>query len=180
MKTIIFCCFIVIVYALSAEIVPYQEKNESNREQIHQTFTNSDPVKEKKHANTGEAKALLKKALDYMKEQGTEKAFSEFNKPGSQFFHKDLYIFAIDMEGNVLAHGGELDLVGTNQYNLKDSFGKLFIQDFIEQLYNKKTAVVEYHWRNYETLKIESKLSYLEKFSNNIFLGCGIYYGEKK
>lgn len=179
MRNLIVLCILVLsihLYSKTDTVKEFEEQiNQNNR-----TTSGSSYLETKEtHANTAEAKALIKKAFKYIDLHGEEKAFSEFNNPKSEFFYKDLYIFVIDMKGNIFAHGGETQLVNTNQLKLKDSVGKYFIQDFIANLKTKDTAIVEYYWMNYETLEIESKLSYLEKYSNDRFLGCGIYYGIK-
>jgi cytochrome c len=46
-----------------------------------------------------EAKALLDKAVAYYKANGQPKAFAAFNDPKGAFVSKDLYIFALDMDG---------------------------------------------------------------------------------
>jgi len=144
-------------------------------EQNNSTSSNSeykDPV-----ATPEDAKKLVKEAIEYLDMYGKSKAFEEFSNKSGKFCYKDTYIFAIDMNGNVLAHGGDTELIGTNQYKLKDSVGKYFIQEFIILMNEKDTGWIEYKWRNYESFEIESKLTYLKKYDNNLFLGCGIYYG---
>ncbi len=42
-----------------------------------------------------EAKALVKKAIDYMKANGKDKAFAEFSNPKGKFVDRDLYIFSL-------------------------------------------------------------------------------------
>ncbi|MBN1949088.1 MAG: cache domain-containing protein, partial [Candidatus Cloacimonetes bacterium] len=100
-----------------------------------------------------------------------------FHDIDSDFFYKDLYIFLIDMEGNVLAHGGDVSLAGTNQLNLRDSVGRYFIREFIDLMRNSSQGWLEYKWRNYQTHEIETKMSYLQKVNEQLFIGCGIYYG---
>ena len=123
-----------------------------------------------------EAKALVLKALDYIKENGKEKAFAAFMDKKGEFIYKDLYLFVIDMKGNVLVHGEDKSLVGKNQLDLKDSTGKHFIQDFIKLMQMEDSAWAEYKWRNYETHEIEPKLTFLKKLDDNTFIGCGAYY----
>ncbi|MCD6177612.1 MAG: cache domain-containing protein [Candidatus Cloacimonetes bacterium] len=96
------------------------------------------------------------------------------NKEG-RFQFKDFYLFVIYMDGNVPFHGGEEALTGKNMIDLKDSAGKYFIKDFIKLMEESNTSWKEYYWRNYETQKVEMKLTYLKKFNENIFIGCGAY-----
>ncbi len=131
---------------------------------------------EHKVGSPEEAKDMVIKGIDYFHKHGKEKAFSEFMRKNSIFYYKDLYLFVIDLKGNILVHGGEEDLIGTNQYDLKDSFGKFFIKEFIEIMKTEDSGWSKYNWRNYETYKIEPKLTFLKKFDENSFIGCGAYY----
>ncbi|MBC8385561.1 MAG: cache domain-containing protein [Candidatus Cloacimonetes bacterium] len=122
-----------------------------------------------------EAKSMVYTAENYLKLNGKEKAFSQFMNRNSKFFYKDLYIFVIDMEGNVLAHGTDHALLGKNLRNLKDSTGKLFVQEFLKMMSKADSGWTEYKWRNYETHEIETKLTFLKKIDDNCFIGCGAY-----
>ena len=122
-----------------------------------------------------EAKVMVEDAVSYMKEVDFEKAFLEFGEKEGRFHIKDLYLFVIDMDGNVLFHGGEESLIGKNMIDLKDSAGKYFIKDFIKLMEESNNGWKEYYWRNYETQKVEMKITYLKKYNDNIFIGCGAY-----
>jgi len=124
-------------------------------------------------AKQDEAKGLVKKAAAFMKKNGNEKGFAEFNKSPGQFVKGELYIFVLDAKGEVAAHGGNPKMVGKNMYELKDSDGKHFIQDSI------KTAKggggwTEYKWTNPASKKIELKVTYVEAVGDYT-LGCGFY-----
>jgi len=123
-----------------------------------------------------EARDLVERAIDYYQKHGRKKAYSEFMRKNSIFYYKDLYLFVIDLKGNILVHGGEENLIGTNQYNLKDSFGKFFIKEFIQIMKTQDSGWSKYNWRNYETYKIEPKLTFLRKLDDVCFIGCGAYY----
>ena len=62
-----------------------------------------------------DAKALVKQAVAYAKENGREKFFNEVRTPHGKFHFqegtkKGLYIFVYDEKGVVLAHGVRLEL----------------------------------------------------------------------
>jgi cytochrome c len=121
-----------------------------------------------------EAKTLMNKAVAYVKAVGKEKAFAEFTNKQGKFIDRDLYIFAVDLKGLTLAHGGNEKLVGKDLYGLKDADGKPFIQNFIEVAKTKGSGWVDYKWQNPLTKKIENKSTYVHKV-DDYFLGCGIY-----
>lgn len=121
-----------------------------------------------------EAVAMVRKAVAYIKENGKEKAFAEFNNPGGQFRDRDLYIFAEDLNGKMLAHGANPKLVGKVLIDLKDADGKFFVKSLIEVASGKNKGWVDYKWVNPATSAIEHKSSYVEKV-DDFLVGCGIY-----
>jgi signal transduction histidine kinase len=121
-----------------------------------------------------EAKALVNKAVAYVKAEGKENAFAEFTNQKGKFVDRDLYIFAVDFNGVTLAHGGNAKLVGKELSGLKDADGNYFIKKFIELAKTKGSGWVDYKWVNPVTKKIESKATYVQKV-DNFFLGCGVY-----
>lgn len=71
-------------------------------------------------ARSKEVIALVKKAKDYIAKNGQEKAITEFNKKSGEFSKNSSYIFALDYHRTFLATINYPNLVGTNQFNLKD------------------------------------------------------------
>lgn len=124
-----------------------------------------------------EAVALVKKAAAYLKENGKEKAFSEFNNPKGQFADRDLYVFVYGTSGDGinLAHGANPKLIGKNLLDLRDADGKLIVKGFIE-VGNSKTGHgwVDYKWPNPVTKAVEAKSTYIERVGD-VMIGCGIY-----
>jgi len=121
-----------------------------------------------------EAKSMMDKAVAFVKAEGQEKAFAEFSNPTGKFKDRDLYIFAVDLKGITLAHGGNAKLVGKDMSGLKDADGVYFIRECIEMAKTKGSGWVDYKWVNPATKTIEPKSTYIQKV-DNYFLGCGIY-----
>jgi cytochrome c len=124
--------------------------------------------------SANEAVALVKKASEYMKANGKDKSYAEFNKPTGQFIDRDLYIFVFDMNGTTLAHGTNPKLLTKNLSELKDADGKQFIKEFIDVANTKGKGWVDYKWTNPVTKAIEPKSTYVEKVGD-VLVGCGIY-----
>jgi signal transduction histidine kinase len=123
-----------------------------------------------------EAKAMVKKAVAYMKEVGKEKALAEFNNPKGKFIYKDLYVWATAMDGTNLSHPYTPALIGKNMYNLKDADGKFFVQERINILKTKPSGTIEYRWTNQNSKKVEQKVAYFETVPGmNLFLNCAYY-----
>ena len=121
-----------------------------------------------------EAVALVKKAVAYIKANGKEKAFAEFNNPSGSFKDRDLYIFAMEMNGVMSAHGVNPKLIGKNLSGLKDVDDKQFIKSFIEAANGKGKGWVDYKWPNPTTKAVEAKSTHIEK-TDDLVVGCGIY-----
>src|ERR1035441_10311975 len=55
-------------------------------------------------ADRDDAKTLVKRAAAYVKYQGKEKALAEISTPKGMFDKGELYVFAYDLQGVMLAH----------------------------------------------------------------------------
>jgi cytochrome c len=121
-----------------------------------------------------EAKALVQKAISYIKANGPEKGFAAFTNKDPQFIDRDLYIFVYDMNGKVLAHGQNPRMVGKDLYDLTDPDGKAFVKERIEIAKTKGSGWQNYKFSNPTTKKIVEKTSYIEKYGDFI-VGCGAY-----
>ncbi len=119
-----------------------------------------------------EAKALVEKAIAFYKAKGKEKALSEFSKPKGQFVKGDLYIFAYNPKGTLIAHGGDPKLVGQDFTGVQDPDGKYFAREFIK--IGPEGGWVDYKWMNYITKKVDAKTTYLKRI-DDVIIGCGAY-----
>jgi cytochrome c len=121
----------------------------------------------------GDAEAMVKKAVAYVKANGKDKAMAEFNNPQGAFVSGTLYIFAVDFNGITLANGGTPLLKGKDMKGLKDKDGKAFIAEMISVAKSKGSGWVDYNWVNKVTKKSEPKTSYVQKV-DDYFVGCGV------
>lgn len=127
-----------------------------------------------KRGTPAEAEALVKKAVQYVKANGKEKAFAEFSNPKGEFVKGDLYIFVYDMNGKCLAHGGNAKMVGKDLIDLKDADGKSFVRERIDLIKSSGKGWQNYKWNNPSVNKIEDKTAYVEKCEDFI-VGSGAY-----
>lgn len=120
--------------------------------------------------------ALVNKAIDFYVANGQEKAFEEINNSKGQFVQGNLYIFVIDLEGMMLAHGNNPALIGKSMLELKDSNGVYFTREMIKIVKDKGEGWVKYKYTNPATKKVGNKVSFQKKIPNKeIFIGCGYY-----
>jgi cytochrome c len=120
-----------------------------------------------------EAKAMVKKAITFLKANGKEKAFAEFNNPSGKFVKGELYIFVYEPNGTMVANGQNMKLINKNLLGFKDSDGKLFVQEFMA-VAKKGSGWVDYKWTNSVTKQIQAKTTYIEA-TGDLIIGCGVY-----
>ena len=125
-------------------------------------------------ATKDEAVAMVKKAVAFIKQQGSEKAYAEISNKKGQFIDRDLYIVVYRLDGHVLAHGANEKLIGTDQIAAKDPDGKEFVRERVE-LANKQDSF----WQSYKfpdplTKNVEPKEMYCERLSDTAVCG-GVY-----
>jgi hypothetical protein len=125
-------------------------------------------------ADREDAKTLVKRAAAYVKYQGKEKALAEINTPKGMFDKGELYVFAYDLQGVMLAHPKNPSLIGQNLINVPDTEGKLFRKEIVEKAKSQGSGWVDYVYLNPETNKQEHKSTYFEKVGD-IIVCCGIY-----
>ncbi|MBU4175184.1 MAG: cache domain-containing protein [Actinobacteria bacterium] len=75
---------------------------------------------------------FVDEAVEYAKKNGKEKALAEFTDQAGEFKRGELYIYAYDFSGNVLAHGGDPILVDQNLIDHEDPNGVKVIQELVE------------------------------------------------
>ncbi len=121
-----------------------------------------------------EAVAMVKKAIEYIKANGPEKAFEEFSNPQGKFVDRDLYIVVYDMNMKCLAHGQKKSMVGKELIDFKDVDGKAYMKERQELMKNNTSAWQEYKFTNPVSKEIEPKEMYLER-SGDYVVGCGVY-----
>ena len=123
---------------------------------------------------------LVKAAVAYFNEVVIKKGFlvdevfSTLSYPAGRFVMGDLYLYAVDFKGQMMANGDRPGLVGSNVFNVKDSHGKFINQEIIEKLQKTDTGV----WITYRS-KNALKLTYAQKVTDKsgrqYFIASGYY-----
>jgi cytochrome c len=124
-----------------------------------------------------EAEALVKKAAEYIKANGAEKAYAEFGNQKGAFVDRDLYVMVYDMTGKCLAHGQNASQVGKDMIGAMDPDGKAFIKDRLELAKTKDTFWQEYSFKDPLTKKVVAKEAYCEKLKETLVCS-GVYKPE--
>jgi hypothetical protein len=125
-------------------------------------------------ATTKDAQLLVQRAVEFLKQEGKEKALPVFSDPKGPFSYRDLYVVALDPKAVVLAHGAKKELIGKNDWNSKDADGKFFARSMVEIGASQGKGWYEYKFQNPASGKVETKVAYLERVGDVIVL-CGAY-----
>lgn len=86
-----------------------------------------------------------------------------------------MYVFAYDLHGSVIAHGGDPALVGKNLLGMHDLHGVPVIKDLI-RLARGGSGWLYYSWPDpARGGQVEPELGYVKKVDDTWFLGSGTY-----
>jgi signal transduction histidine kinase len=121
---------------------------------------------------------MVDRAYAYALEHGKEDALKAFNNKNSDFVDGNYYIFALDFEGNVLAHPIQLDMVGRNRLDEQDHYGALYVRDLVDAATEGSGLVYYMYPEPEENMTQTIKLSYARKVDEDWWLGSGIYPNE--
>ena len=100
-----------------------------------------------------EAVAMVKKAIEYIKANGNEKAFEEISNPKGKFIDRDLYVVVYDMNAKCLAHGQKKNMVGKELIDFKDTDGKEYMKERIgpDEEADNRLAGLQIHEPRFQT-----------------------------
>jgi cytochrome c len=127
-------------------------------------------------ATPQEAESMVKKAVDFYKANGKDKAIAEFNNGKGKFvdINKGLFLFGYDFSGKCVVQGVNAAMIGKDLMGLKDPDGKLVIKDLLDIAKGKGKGWYDYKWVNPASKKLETKRSYVERLED-LMIGCGFY-----
>jgi Signal transduction histidine kinase len=125
-------------------------------------------------ATSAEAEAMVKKAVAFIKANGSEKAYAEIDDQQGQFTDRDLYIVVYSIEGKCLAHGANKKLIGKDLASIQDVDGKYYVKERMDLAKSKPAFWQDYKFANPTTKKIEPKQTYCERLDETVVCG-GIY-----
>jgi signal transduction histidine kinase len=119
--------------------------------------------------------AFVDEALNYSLENGKEKALEAFNDPVGEFVRDDLYIFAYDFNGTVLALPLQPEIVGENRIGIEDANEVAFVQDSLSLAMEGSGESYYLYPNPAEKMTMELKLSRAAKVDETWWIGAGIY-----
>ncbi len=123
-----------------------------------------------------EVKSMVQKAVATYKEKGRDYTLKLINSTSGPFRKGELYVYATDLDGNVLAHPANRELIGRNQQKLVDAKGKPFAQELLDIAKTGTSGWVEYSWLRVGEKEPTPKRAYMESIpGENIAFSAGYY-----
>jgi hypothetical protein len=137
-------------------------------------FLLAEPALAGERGSPEEAKAMALHAAHALRSLGAYAAFEAFQAPGPPFHDRDLYIFVLNRDGIMQAHGTDPALAGHNRLDVTDSRGGAFVREIV--------SVPHQGWVNYLytdplTGKILPKKTYVVRVGD--YLVCVGAYAEE-
>lgn len=98
----------------------------------------------------------------------------EINNPKGRYVKGEIYVFAYDLAGTMVAHPMNPKLVGKNLLDVPDAAGKMFRQEIIDGVKRAGVVTVDYKYKNPKSGAIEDKVTYCKKATE--LAVCAGYY----
>lgn len=130
--------------------------------------------------NATERDALVDRvnqAIRYAQVHGAGSALDRFTNKSSEFTDGRNYLFAYGMNGTVLAHPYQPELIGTNRLNYTDRYG-ITVQDWVAAEAKRGGGFMYLEYLNPDTGASELKLCYVAPVNEEWLVGSGIYAGQ--
>lgn len=124
------------------------------------------------------AKYWVEQAIAFYREVGRRIALAEFSNTNGMFVQDDVYIYVLDPNGIMLAHGINPRFVGEDFSQVVDSAGKAFNKEILEIANSKGSGWVEYNWYSPRRRRVLPKVAYFQKTDDMIF--CSAIYREEE
>jgi cytochrome c len=122
-----------------------------------------------------DTKALVERAVVHIHAVGRQQAFADITRRDGGFVDGDLYVFCDDLNGTVLAHGGNPTLVGKNLWGVRDGEGRLPIRELVHLARAQGQGWLEYLWPNPGTGLVQRKVAYVVLVDDLTVCGSGYY-----
>jgi signal transduction histidine kinase len=117
---------------------------------------------------------MVTSAASLIQTKGVDEGKKAISDSAGQYVKGELYVFAYDTTGTMVAHPKNPKLIGKNLINVPDVDGKLFRKDIISIALTKKNGWVDYKYKNPGNGKIEDKTTYVA-LAGSLIVCCGVY-----
>ena len=120
------------------------------------------------HDGSQQAVATVKRGIAYIKAHGKDEAYAAFTARKGEFRDPGHYLVVYALDGTVLAHGQNRNMVGRNLIYLRDVDGNPFIQETLDLAQEKKAFWMRHVFTNPATRKVEPMEMYCERLEESV------------
>ncbi len=125
-----------------------------------------------------EVRKWVQEAITLYVNSGKEALLREIADPKGRFVSDDRYIFALDIDGTMVANPMEPALTGKKLIDLRDSEGNTFIRKIVGTAKAKGYGFADYKWHRPASEDELSKTVFFERV-NGIILCSGFYSSQE-
>lgn len=101
-------------------------------------------------------------------------AIAEISNKGGRYVKGEVYVFAYDLTGTMVAHPINAKLIGKNLLEVPDADGKMFRKEIISGVTTAGSATVRYKYKNPKSGVVEEKVTFCKKAADLAI--CAGYY----
>ena len=116
----------------------------------------------------------VQKAVALFENAGKVETLARIADPEGPFIQDKRYVFALDIEGNLMAHPFRKELVGHNLITLRDCEGRNFVQKLLTTAQNRGYGFSDYKWQVPNSKDALHKTVFFERV-DGIVLSSGFY-----
>jgi len=114
-------------------------------------------------------------AAAYVKKNGRDAAVREFNDPNGSFSQPDMFVFAFDRNGTLLANPYLTGMVGANRLSDRDPYGEYPVPYIIHNAENGGGFLYYFIADPANNYQVRLKLGYSQLAGDDIVVGAGLF-----
>jgi len=114
-------------------------------------------------------------AAAYVKKNGRDAAVREFNDPNGSFSKPDMFVFAFDRNGTLLANPYLTGMVGANRLSDRDPYGEYPVQSILQNAENGGGFLYYFIADPANNYQVRLKLGYSQLAGDDLVVGAGIF-----
>ena len=130
-----------------------------------------------RHGSADEALALVRRAIARVGEAGWQNAARELTDPDGGFRDRDMAVYAIDLEGRVLAYSARPEWVGRMVHDLPGISSTMADRFLAAALAASEQGEgwAEYDWADFDTGAPARKTAFVARVGDEALVGCGVF-----
>jgi signal transduction histidine kinase len=118
-----------------------------------------------------EIRLWVQKAIAVYERAGEDEILRQIANPQSQFIQDKRYIFALDIEGKLLAHPFSKPFVGMNLLELKDCDGRTFVRKMVSTARTRGYGFADYKVQPPDSKEGFQKTVFFERIGEIVLCG---------